>query len=250
MFLDTCGGPWQLLTGDALAGPPSRHLDAVSAGAPMKLRVRVQANRLVIGEAVAAAIQDIVDLPVIADSTDPTQTHRASHPPHVVVVVGSTFDGSTSAAIKTARRRWRHALVIALADSSRVEDGLALVRDGADTWLSPSQGVVDLRSMLVRIASGERILLPPTAMGHIASTISQRATGTVGVGRHLTSRESQVLECFGQGLSRTDIALMLAISRATLRTHVQNILRKLDLHSIEHAALLLAKEARLAALDA
>lgn len=201
----------------------------------MQLRVRVQANRTVVGEAVAAAIQDIVELPVVADSTDPTQVHRASRPPHVVIVVGSAFDASTSAAVRTARRRWRQTIVIALADSDRVEDGVALVRDGADTWLSRREGLDALRSMLARVGAGERFLLPPAALSHIASSLSDVGPDRGGLGR-LTSRESQVLELLAQGRSRSEIAANLAISRATLRTHIQNILHKLELHSIDHAA--------------
>ena len=98
----------------------------------MKLRVRVQANRLVLAEAVAAALEDVAGLPVIADTTDPTQVHRVPRPPHVVVVIGSRIDGSMSAAVGTARRRWRQALVIALAETDVLEDGVALVRLGAD----------------------------------------------------------------------------------------------------------------------
>ena len=131
-----------------------------------QLRVLVQANRRVIGESVAAAIQDAVDFPVIADSTDPRQGQKASAQPDVVVVVGSRIDGSTRAAVRTARRRWQQSLVVALAETDRVEDGIALVREGADTWLSRSDGLGDLRSILARIASGERLLLPADALGH------------------------------------------------------------------------------------
>jgi DNA-binding NarL/FixJ family response regulator len=209
-------------------------------GVSVNLRVRVQANRLVVGEALAAAIQDITGLPVIADSTDPTQAHRVRRRPDVVVVVGSTIDGSTSAAVRMARRRWRQAVVIALTDTHRVEDGVALVREGADTWLSPNEGLDVLRSMLVRIAAGERVLLEPAALAHIASSLSNPTVDQTAARAHLTSRESQVLECFAQGLSRSDIEDMLGISRATLRTHVQNILGKLQLHSIYQATALVA----------
>jgi len=66
---------------------------------------------------------------------------------------------------------------------------------------------------------------------------------------HLTSRERQVLECFAQGLSRPDIAALLGISVATLRTHVQNILRKLELHSIAQAASMTVLDERPPAVD-
>jgi DNA-binding NarL/FixJ family response regulator len=215
-------------------------VDRNSSGAVAQLHVRVQAYRLVIGEAVAAAIQDIVRPPVIADTTGPTQAHRASHRPDVVVVIGSRIDSSTTAAVRTARRRWRQSLVIALTETETVDEGVALVRSGADAWVSPNEGLDVLRSLLTRIAAGERVLLPPATMALIASMLSETATDPVGAGGTLTSRESQVLECFAKGLSRSEIAALLHISRATLRTHVQNILRKLDLHSINQAASLAA----------
>ncbi|TMF41173.1 MAG: response regulator transcription factor [Chloroflexi bacterium] len=208
----------------------------------MKLRVRVQANRLVLGEAIAAAIEDVAGLPVVADTTDPRQVHRAVRPPHVVVVVGSRIDGSMSAAVAMARRRWRQSVVIALAETDQVDDGVALVRLGADAWLPRNEGLDVLRSMVARIAAGERILLPPAALASIASSLGQLSADQADPGRRLTGRERQVLECFARGLPRTEISALLGISRATLRTHVQNILRKLELHSIEQAASLLRTE--------
>jgi len=219
-------------------------------GAAVKLRVRVQANRRVIGESVATAIQDVVGLPVIADSTDPTQAHKARRRPDVVVVVGSTVDGSTNAAVRIARRRWRQSVVIALADTDRVEDGVALVRQGADTWLAPNEGLDVLRSVLIRIAAGERVLLKPAALAHIAVSLSHPAADHAEAVAQLTSRESQVLECFAQGMSRPDITARLGISSATLRTHVQNILSKLDLHSIHHAAELAVRQEPVPSRDA
>ena len=47
----------------------------------------------------------------------------------------------------------------------------------------------------------------------------------------LTSREVQVLQLLAEGTSTQDIAASLFISLPTARNHVQNILRKLDVHS-------------------
>jgi DNA-binding NarL/FixJ family response regulator len=160
--------------------------------------------------------------------------------PDVVIVVGGRADGSTRAAIEMAKRRWRQSIVIALADTDRVEDGIALVRRGADTWLPRKDGLSDLRSMLARIGAGERLLVPSDALSQIATSLRETQAGSQS---RLTIRERQVLACFAQGLSRPEIAATLGISSATLRTHVQNILRKLDLHSIRQAAALTLQEA-------
>lgn len=47
----------------------------------------------------------------------------------------------------------------------------------------------------------------------------------------LTARELEVLGCLAHGLSRSDIAGRLVVSPHTVRTHITNLLRKLDVHS-------------------
>ena len=49
--------------------------------------------------------------------------------------------------------------------------------------------------------------------------------------RELTSRELEVLACLVEGMSRTEIGLLLHVSPNTVRTHVQSILHKLKVHS-------------------
>jgi len=49
--------------------------------------------------------------------------------------------------------------------------------------------------------------------------------------RSLTQREREVLRVLADGLSTEDIANTLFISVATVRNHIQNILRKLEVHS-------------------
>ena len=58
----------------------------------------------------------------------------------------------------------------------------------------------------------------------------------------LTEREVEVLQLVAQGRSNRDIAEQLGISEATVRTHVSNILGKLNLGSRTQAALYALRE--------
>jgi DNA-binding NarL/FixJ family response regulator len=47
----------------------------------------------------------------------------------------------------------------------------------------------------------------------------------------LTRRERQVLDCLADGAGRSEVAARLHISVNTVRTHLQNIMSKLGVHS-------------------
>ena len=61
--------------------------------------------------------------------------------------------------------------------------------------------------------------------------------------RFLTEREWETLRCIMDGLSTEDIAVQLGVYRSTARTHVQNLLVKLGVHSRLQAAALMTAHA-------
>jgi DNA-binding NarL/FixJ family response regulator len=48
---------------------------------------------------------------------------------------------------------------------------------------------------------------------------------------HITSREQEIIGCIRQGLSNREIALRLTLSLSTVRTHLNNIFKKLNVTS-------------------
>jgi DNA-binding NarL/FixJ family response regulator len=74
--------------------------------------------------------------------------------------------------------------------------------------------------------------------GLLANLVRRRAEQGVAVRAvsGLTRREKEILSMLADGASNDRIAERLVISPQTVRTHVQNLLRKLDLHSRVEAA--------------
>jgi DNA-binding NarL/FixJ family response regulator len=58
----------------------------------------------------------------------------------------------------------------------------------------------------------------------------------------LTNREREILRFVSQGMSNTDIALKLLISRATVKSHVHHIMQKLHVHDRTQAAVHAARQ--------
>jgi DNA-binding CsgD family transcriptional regulator/ketosteroid isomerase-like protein len=64
--------------------------------------------------------------------------------------------------------------------------------------------------------------------------------------RRLTPREYEILGLLTDGLTANEVAGALNLSRYTVRTHVQNAKERLGVHTVTHAAAIVARAARLA----
>jgi DNA-binding CsgD family transcriptional regulator len=62
----------------------------------------------------------------------------------------------------------------------------------------------------------------------------------------LSPREREMLALLAQGLSASDIARHLVLSRETVKSHVRNAMLKLDAHTRTHAVVLALEAGELA----
>ena len=117
------------------------------------------------------------------------------------------------------RERFGRHLPIVFVSGSRTDphDCAAGLMIGADDYVVkpflPDELVARVRRLLVR-----------------AGAEQPQANGLNGWAR-LTARELEVLELLSRGLTQKAIAAELSISRKTVATHIQHILRKIGAHS-------------------
>ncbi|TGA99325.1 response regulator transcription factor [Streptomyces sp. MZ04] len=86
----------------------------------------------------------------------------------------------------------------------------------------------------IRSVHAGHVLLQPEVAGAL---LSQEANIGQGRGGSLTEREREVLGLIADGRSNREIARALVLSEKTVKTHVSNILMKLDLADRTQAAL-------------
>ncbi|MEU4702115.1 response regulator transcription factor [Nonomuraea dietziae] len=99
------------------------------------------------------------------------------------------------------------------------------LRAGASGFLLKRTRPDDLVRAVRVVAAGEALLFP-AAIRALAATRSHTAQ-VPGIGR-LTGREGDVLRLMARGLSNGEIAAELVVSQETVKTHVGNVLAKLD----------------------
>ncbi|MCW2806168.1 MAG: DNA-binding response regulator [Marmoricola sp.] len=126
--------------------------------------------------------------------------------------------------------------VLILSASGEQQDVLEAVKAGATGYLVKSASRAELVAAVRRVALGDTVFTPGLAglvLGEyrrLSDTRGAAATGRDETPR-LTERETEVLRLVAMGMSYKQIAERLFLSHRTVQNHVQNTLRKLQLHN-------------------
>lgn len=110
---------------------------------------------------------------------------------------------------------------------------------GAAGFLLKTAEPAEITTALRRVHEGGTVIAPEVAGRLVAAAVSRQTSGAVPLPPvvELTGRESEVLDCLGEGLSNVRIARRLGISETTVKTHVSHVLAKLGVESRLQAAL-------------
>ncbi|MBK9658027.1 MAG: response regulator transcription factor [Rhodanobacteraceae bacterium] len=104
---------------------------------------------------------------------------------------------------------------------------------GAVSYQLKDVGGAELVDTVRRAARGETVLHPRVAAGLVRSLRVEPRPDPLA---NLSTREREVLLLIAEGLSNQNIADRLGIGEATVKTHVGNLLSKLDLSDRTQAA--------------
>jgi len=141
-------------------------------------------------------------------------------------------DGTGAEATRALKARWPLARVVMLTAIKDDETVLESIQAGADGYLTKDRAADDV-VQAVRAAYAGETLLPRSVILEIARRVAaaKEKTDDRRMIEPLTPRELEVLRALTDGLSTPEICEKLYIAPNTLRTHVQNIMGKLRVHS-------------------
>ncbi len=142
-------------------------------------------------------------------------------------------DGTGAEATRAIKARWPAARVIMVSSIGDDPTILDSIQAGADGYLTKGTTTGETLVQAIRDAHAGDILLPRSVIMGIAQRVAAQrdsASDRRPV-EPLTPRELEVLRALTEGLSTPEICERLYIAPNTLRTHVQNIMGKLHVHS-------------------
>lgn len=168
---------------------------------------------------------------VAADGHQALARFPAARPQVVVLdlqIPGPNGVEVTAAVLKTDPS----ARVLILSASGEQDDVLEAVKAGATGYLVKSASREELLDAVRRVARGDSVFtagLAGLVLGEFRR-LSAPSSGIVG-NPELTERETEVLKMVAKGMSYKQIADRLVLSHRTIQNHVQNTLRKLQMHN-------------------
>jgi NarL family two-component system response regulator LiaR len=137
-------------------------------------------------------------------------------------------------AIRSIKESWPEVRVIVVTTYAQDDKLFPAIKAGADGYLLKDTLPVDIIDAVKSVRNGRSVLHPDVAQ-KLMHSFSNRNKGSME--EKLTPRETEVIELIACGLSNEEIANRLIISDKTVKTHVSNILHKLNLAHRTQAAL-------------
>ncbi|MFI6518682.1 response regulator transcription factor [Spirillospora sp. NPDC050679] len=199
------------------------------------IRVLIVDDHALFAEALAARLArepDLVLLPPAADARRALAL-AATERPQVVVLDVSLGSDNGLEVLDRLRERHPEVRVVMLTAMSDLDTVVQAIGRGAVGWLSKTESA-DLVARVIRSAARRGGWIPPDIAGEVLRRLlaaDPEPSGGAQPLAELTPREREVLQCMVDGLARAEIADRLGLSANTVRTHTQNLLAKLDMHS-------------------
>ncbi|MGW2226453.1 LuxR C-terminal-related transcriptional regulator [Streptomyces formicae] len=244
----------------------------------VRIRVLVVDDHRIFAESLAAALAAEPDVDVSAAGSGPAALRCLER----AITEGRRFDvllvdadlGSTASALQGTRP----AVPVQEGNADGLVDGISLVagvrsgqpavrtvvlaekddprraalalQAGASGWVAKDCSLSRLLTVIRGVLRDETHLPPALLTGVLRELTAARKhrTESERLVESLTPREREVLRCMVAGLGRKAVAERLFLSPHTVRTHMQNVLGKLGVHSTL-AAVALARRAGVGPVD-
>jgi len=212
-----------------------------------RIRILLAGRHALFREALRTGLESQEDLEVVGEAGNGPEAvaEVERRVPHVAIldVDLPITDGPRTAAI--IRERVPHCRVLMLGTNADPRSLVEALDAGASGYLTKEAPLAELVEATRAIHRGDT-LIPPGMLGPLLTSLLRRKREQDRVldsVARLTRREREVLALLGEGANNEGIARTLVISPQTARTHIQNILGKLDVHSrLEAAAFVTQRE--------
>jgi len=166
------------------------------------------------------------------DGDDSTGQLQALRPPDVILLDLGLEKEHSLKLIVVLRELFPDARVIAMDILPEQDDIVEFVKAGGAGFILKNASVEDYVKTIQAVAGGATILpvgLTKSLFTQIVESALKKGNGLPAHAVRLTKREQEIVDLISEGMSNKEIAQQLHIATFTVKSHVHNVLEKLDL---------------------
>jgi DNA-binding NarL/FixJ family response regulator len=199
----------------------------------MSTKVLLADDHRILRQSLSGLLEDQPDIDVVGEADDGRTAVRLARDlsPDVVVMDIAMPDLNGVGATVQIMEELSDIKVIALSMHSNQQFVAEMFKAGASGYLLKDCAFEELIYAVQTVAAGQ-IYLSPAITGVVVEGYVRHMKETDLYISQLTPREREVLQLLAEGKSTRQIASCLYVSGSTVATHRQNIMDKLDIHTI------------------
>jgi DNA-binding NarL/FixJ family response regulator len=193
-----------------------------------RIRIMVVEDHHIVRQGLVALLNAVPDMTVVAEASDGKDALDLfrQHQPDVTMMDLRLPNMGGVEAVTEIRKQFPSARIIVLTTFDGDEDIYRALQAGARGYLLKGMFGEELMDAIRAVHAGK---------SRIPAVIAERLAQRMG-GSPLTARELDVLKLIVSGKSNKEIGAELAISEATVKTHINSILSKLSVTDRTQAA--------------
>lgn len=200
----------------------------------MTIRILLVDDHSLFRSGVRQLLQREEDMEVVAEASDGVEgIKRAKEFKPDVILLDLNMPGlSGLETLQLLVQDLPQCAVVILTVSEEADELGQALRDGARGFLIKNIEAGALTAAVRRAARGEPVIADSMTAKLVAQFRAQPVGAPVLAERdRLTVREREIVQCLARGESNKEIARRLEVAESTVKIHVQNILKKLNLTS-------------------
>jgi|SRR5690625_1569245 len=203
------------------------------------IRVVVVDDHKIVREGIIAYLKTDSEIEVVGEASGGYEgfTIVKEEKPDVVLMDLMMDEGNGIEATKLIMEEYPGCKVIILTSYYDETEIFPAIEAGAFSYLLKTSSAREIAEAIKKAATGENVIEPKVASKMMSGYQQEQKKPH----QDLTDRELEVLLCIGNGLTNVEISEKLYIGIKTVKTHVSNILAKLNVKDRTQAAIYVHK---------
>jgi two-component system nitrate/nitrite response regulator NarL len=201
-----------------------------------KIRILLVEDNRILRDGITAIINGQKDFTVdaVSDGGYDVVAMARKVKPHVVLLDLGLESQNSLKIVENLKKEFPGIKIIGMGLAPSQTDIVECVQAGADGFILKDAKVEDVIYTIREVAAG-RTVLPNTMTASLFFQVAEhallRGNKNLKGAIRMTEREKEIIALITDGMSNKQIAVRLNIATFTVKSHVHNMLEKLELHS-------------------